>query len=282
MKNFTLALQEVPRMRNIVRMDVYRVFRNKMTYILLGATVLLNIVVMGSFAMLELSLRYIDFEALGAETVALLETTLPKDFGGYIEYFFCGNLLIVFLTVFALVFCSSEYQTGYIKNTAVNILPRHLTVFSKLIVVAVYTVITYLITGLIVVIGCYLLGFTKIDNLGKIIRMILLQILCNYSLTTFFMMIFYITRKNVIAMVTGLIYGTMGNLAYALIALLVSVAFPNSDFDLTKYTNLGNIIFHMNTSATVNDCIRAAIVAVIFIGISTFFSCVSINKKDIK
>lgn len=269
-------------MRNIVRMDVYRVFRNKMTYILLGATVLLNIIVMGSFAMLELSLRYIDFEALGAETVALLETTLPNDFGGYIEYFFCGNLLIVFLTVFALIFCSSEYQTGYIKNTAVNILPRHLTFFSKLIVVAVYTVITYLITGLIVMIGCYLLGFTKIDNPGKIIRMILLQILCNYSLTTFFMMIFYITRKNVIAMVAGLIYGTMGNLAYALIALLVSVAFPNSDFDLTKYTNLGNIIFHMNTSATVNDCIRAAIVAVIFIGISTFFSCVSINKKDIK
>ena len=82
-------------------------------------------------------------------------------------------------------------------------------------------------------------------------------------------------------MISGLLYATMGNLVYALINVLISVALPNSDFDLSKYTNLGNMVFHINTSASTPGCVRAIIVAIVFIAISSVFSCIAINKKDI-
>ena len=112
--------------------------------------------------------------------------------------------------------------------------------------------------------------------------MILVQLLNNISLTTFFMMLFYASRKTPIALVSGLVYGLVGNLLYTLINLLIAVAFPKWDFDLSKYTNLGNIAFHVTTDASTVTLVRAVIVAVVFLGISSFFSCYAINKKDIK
>lgn len=269
-------------MLRVIRMDTYRVLRNKMTYIILGATVLFTLFMMASFGMLDLSMRYMDAETLGAETVALLEATVPKNIDGYMQMFFFGNFAIVFLIVFAVLFASGEYQSGYVKNTAVNILPRYLTYFSKLIIAVIFSLIIYLLIAIIVLGGCRLIGVKEIVNKWGILKMILVQFLSNISLTSFFMMIFYVTRKTPISMISGLVYGTVGNLIYSLINLLISVAFPNSDFDLSKYTNLGNIVFHVNAEASTGTYVRAIIVAIIFIAISSFFSCYAINKKDIK
>lgn len=269
-------------MLRVIKADLFRLVRNKMTYILLASVVLFSIIALGSFAMLELSMRYIDAEILGAETVALLEQTIPHNIDGYMQSFFFGNFLIIFFVLFALILCSAEYQTGYIKNTAVNVLPRHLTFFSKLIIVTVYALITTAVVILLVLGGCALLGIKEVVNLSGIIKMVLVQFFNNLSLTAFIMMIFYITRKLSISMILGLIYAAMGNFVYIILNLLTSVAFPDADFSFSQYTNLGNMTFHITTQASNTDYIRAAIVAIVFLGISTFFSCRSIDKKDIK
>lgn len=269
-------------MRRVIKADIFRLKRNKMTYILLAALVIFSLISLGSFALLDLSMRYMDAEILGAETVALLEQTVPNTVDKYIETFFFGNFLIVFFVLFALILCSAEYSTGYIKNTAVNILPRHLSFFSKLIIVAVYALISYVVVLLLVLGGCALLKVKEVVNLGGIIKMLIVQFLNNLSLTAFIMMIFYLTRKLPISMIIGLIYAAMGNLLYVLLSLLTTVAFPKSDFAFSQYTNLGNMTFHINTQASTTDYIRAVIVAIVFLGISIFFSCRSIDKKDIK
>lgn len=268
-------------MINIIKMDTYRVLKNKLTYILLGAVVIFSLISMGSFILLELTVKYMDTDALGADTMSILMSTMPKNLDGYFEMFFFGNFGIVFLVLFAILFCSAEYKTGYIKNTAVNILPRHLTYFSKLIIVTVFSIITFGLIFLIVLGGCKIAGVNEIVSKKAIAKMIFVQLLLNISLTSFIMMIYYLTRKAVIAMISGLLYATMGNLVYALINVLISVALPNSDFDLSKYTNLGNMVFHINTSASISGCVRAIIVAIVFIAISSVFSCIAINKKDI-
>lgn len=269
-------------MLRVIKMDTYRVLRSKMTYILLGAVILFSLFMMGSFAMLELSMRYMDAETLGAETMTLLEATVPKNVDGYMQMFLFGNFAIVFFIIFAITFVSSEYQSGYVKNTAVNILPRYLTYFSKLIITTVFSTVVFILIAAIVLVGCKLVGVNEIVNAKGILKMVLVQLLSNISLTSFFMMIFYASRKTPIALISGLVYGTIGNLLYTLINLLIAVAFPNSDFDLSKYTNLGNIAFHVTSEASTGTLVRAIVVAIIFLAISSFFSCYAINKKDIK
>lgn len=276
-------------MSRIIKMDFYRLFRNKMTYILLGASVLFSAFMLLTYGFLELSVKVLDTEELGAETVALIEATLPQNLEGYFTMFISGNLIIVFVLLFAILFCSAEYKTGYIKNTAVNILPRYLTYFSKLIVVSIYCVAIFAIVLLVLFGGCAIMGhvgFEDPDALPRAIAVIVAQILCNISLTSFFMMLYYVTRSTSLTMISGLVYSTMGTLLYSLVNLLLSVAFPSKNVDSTKFTNLGNMIYHLHINNTGDDfrnnIIRSIIVSIVFLALSSFLSCVAINKKDIK
>ena len=276
-------------MSRIIRMDFYRLFKNKLTYILLGATFLFTAFMMLTYGFLELSMKMLDAEALGEDTVTLINATLPNNLEGYFTMFISSNLVIVFIILFAVLFCNAEYRTGYIKNTAVNILPRYLTYFSKLIVVSVYCIAIFAIVLLILFGGCAIMGHTGFENtsvLPKVIAVIAAQILCNISLTSFFMMIYYVTRSTSLTMISGLVYSTMGTLLYSLLNLLLSVAFPNKNVDATKFTNLGNMVYHLNIGSTGdafrNNIIRSIIVSIIFLALSSFLSCVAIDKKDIK
>ena len=186
-------------MSRIIKMDFYRLFRNKLTYILLGATVLFTAFMMLTYGFLEMSLKILDTEELGEETVAILNASLPQNLEGYFTMFVSSNFVIVFIILFAVLFCSAEYQTGYIKNTAVNILPRYLTYFSKLIVVSIYCLVVFAIVLLVLFGGCALMGhvgFENVDMLPKAIAIIVAQILCNISLTSFFMMIYYVVNPT--------------------------------------------------------------------------------------
>ena len=276
-------------MPRIIRMDFYRLFRNKLTYILLGASVLFTAFMMLTYGFLEMSLKMLDTETLGAETEALIRASLPQNFEGYFTMFISSNFVIVFVVLFAILFCSAEYSTGYIKNTAVNILPRYLTYFSKLIVASVYCIVIFAIVLLVLFGGCTILGHRGFEDPNVILKAIAVigaQILCNISLTSFFMMIYYVTRATSISMISGLVYSTMGTLLYSLVNLLLSVAFPGKNVDSTKFTNLGNMVYHLNLGSSGdtfrNNIIRSIIVSIVFIALSSFLSCVAINKKDIK
>ena len=276
-------------MSRIIRMDFYRLFRNKLTYILLGSTVLFTAFMMLTYGFLEMSLKLLDTEELGADTVALINASLPQNLEGYFTMFISGNLIIVFIILFAVLFCSAEYKTGYIKTTAVSILPRYLTYFSKLIVVSIYCLIVFALVLLVLFGGCAILGYKGFENpdvIPKVIAVVGAQILCNISLTSFFMMIYYVTRSTSITMISGLVYSTMGSVLYSLINMLLAVAFPGKNLDSSLFTNLGNMIYNLNIYETGvdfrNNIIRSVIVSVLFFALSSFLSCLAIDIKDIK
>lgn len=266
-----------------IRADFYRLFRSKSFYLIMGVALIFNVLMILMFGIYSIALENIDTGELNAETIALIQSTLPSTFPQYIQMFFMGNSTILYLVILLIIFCGAEYNRGYIKNVATLIFPRYLTVFSKLIIAFITTILIYVITMLVLLIGCSALS---IDMSGieaaSLIKFLLTGILMNVSLASFVLMIFYITRKSVPALISGIVYTTMGQLIFTFLNLAVKAVFKINDFDITKFLNIGNMLTHITLDADNTTYIRAIIVAVVIMGISTAVSCISMQKKDIR
>lgn len=277
-------------MVNRLKMDFYRLRKSPLLYILIGATILFSIYMMGTFAFLDFSVKNLGEDFLDAETMGAVAAILPSDFKSFIQIFFLGNFFIVFLIIFAVVFSSAEYKTGYIKNTAAHTSPKYISYFSNLIIITIFATVLFLITGIIVSVGCLLIGEIDYKNksfhdvlkyIGELLPFIVTKFLSNISLTAFFLMIFYLLRSATPVMISGLTYSMLGTLLFSLVNVVINIAFKNADFDLGEYTNLGNMSTIL-IGADAGDYIRSAVVSVVFLVISSFVSCYALQKKDIR
>lgn len=276
-------------MANRLKMDFYRLFKTPLFYILIGATILFLFYMMGTFMFLDFTLNNIDTQALDDETMGLIVGIMPSDFKSYLEIFFIGNFFIVFLVIFAVVFSSAEYKTGYIKNTSAYTSPRYLSYFSNLIIVTIFTAILFLVGGIVVSIGGIIMDvidFNKspeliFDYIKSLIPFMATKFLSNVSLTAFFLMIFYLLRNATPVMISGLTYTMLGTALFGLINVVIAAAFNKADFDISLYTNLGNMTY-VGIGADTSDIVRSIIVSVVILGISTFVSCFTLQKKDVR
>ena len=276
-------------MANRLRMDFYRLFKTPLFYILIGATILFAIYMIGTFMFLDFTLSSLDTQSIDKDTMNLIMGTMPSDYKSYLELFFMGNFFIVFIVIFAVVFSSAEYKSGYIKNTSAFTSPRYLSYFSSLIIVTIFTAILFLVGGIIVSVGCILMkeiDFAKSPDLiwnyiKDLIPFVLTKFLGNVSITALFLMIFYLLRNATPVMISGLSYTMLGTALFALINVVIAAAFNTTEFDISLYTNLGNMTV-LRIGAETGDLIRSAIVSVVVLGISTFVSCYTLQKKDVR
>lgn len=270
-------------MLNLIKMDFYRLFKSKSFYLIAGITIIMSIVMMLMFGVYSISLDRLTTGELNAETMELLESTLPRTFSQYFEIFFFGNYITLYLVIFIVIFCNAEFGRGYIKNIAPLITPRYKMAFSKLIITIFMTVLLYILTALVVVCGCAIGSIPiTVDNPGGLVKMLVVGMLMNISLTAFVMMLFYVFRKSMPALISGIVYVTMGQLLYSFLNLLLKAVFKSDKIDCTRFTNLGNMLTHVNTSADTGTYVRASIVAVVILAVSMTITCLSLNKKDIK
>lgn len=270
-------------MLNLIKMDFYRLFRSKSFYLISGITIIMSVFMMLMFGVYSISLDRLNTGELNAETMELLESTLPKTFSQYFEVFFFGNYITLYLVIFIVIFCNAEFGRGYIKNIASLITPRYKMAFSKLIVAVFMTILVYILTALVVICGCAIGSIPMtVDNPGGLVKMLVVGLLMNISLTSFVMMLFYVFRKAMPALISGIVYVTMGSLLYSFLNLLLKAVFQSEKIDCTKFTNLGNMLTHVNTSADTETYVRATIVAVVILAASMGITCLSLNKKDIR
>ncbi len=266
-----------------IKADFYRLFRSKSFYLIMGVAFIFNIIMMLLFGVYSIALDSIEASELNAETIALIQTTLPSTFPEYIQLFFMGNSTILYLVIILIIFCSAEYNRGYIKNVATLISPRYLTVFSKIIITFFATILIYIITMVVLIVGCSALSVDMSGvEPGSLIKFLLTGILMNVSLTSFVLMIFYISRKSVPALISGIVYTTMGQVIFTFLNLAIKAVFKINDFDITKFLNIGNMLSHVTMDADGTTYIRSVIVAIVVMGISITVSCISMQKKDIR
>ena len=252
-------------MLKALKMDLYRMVRTKSTYIILAAMIASCAMMIWSF--------YVTSTAFSSGMMG--EAGVDMDLASLI--------LVLFTVIFTVIFCGAEYKHGYIKNVASVVSKRTGLVISKLICIFIEIIVLHALTALCIIIGCRgFLGITEIHNVSGVVLEVIWGVLMNLSMASVIMLLFTIARKTTLPMVLGIIYVLMGSTVYSLADLIVEKLFKITDFSVAEYTNMGNMLSYVNSTASQSTLIRSAVVAVVYLVVSTVVSCILMNKKDVR
>lgn len=281
-------------MLNMLKMDLYRMFRTKSMYII---WIVMAIVVVVTTALVKM-----DFDALNAENPAQEEqlteagtenfnvgitVELPTQRGESITVFdvFYANSMArfyaLFLVIFAVIFSTADINSGYIKNIGGQVKNRGALIVSRAAALAVFTFITMLGVFLLqAVSNAIYFKEVKWGNLNAFLAYFFTESALHYALVLISMAIAVILRNNVISMAIsiGLTMNLM-SIVYYLIDRLVDKAGIHN-FVISKYTVTGRISM-LGMEPGGRECLASLAVAVIFGIVMTTFGSVIFKKRDI-
>lgn len=266
-------------MLNALKMDFYRFRKTKSLYIILGVAV-----VMCAFTIWSMYLM--SSPAITESGIPLpdgFDELVPKTVDGYVDSFFQGNFIVLFVVIFAVIFCNTEHRGGFIKNIASVTSNRIGLVLSRTVVILAADILIHAVTTACVFIACFgILGVNEIVNPSGIACTILISIVMNLALGGLAMMLFMLCRKIILPLISGIVYVLMGSTVYSLVDMIFTKLIGLSEFQIEKYTTLGNMLYFVNTKASATDYIRAIIVSLVVLAVSVVISWQSLNRKDIK
>ena len=281
-------------MLNMIKMDLYRMFRTKSMYvvwIVLAVSVLFTTFMCKTdYDLLskEDTVRQEQFAEPTAENINVgMMVTLPTEPGEKVtvyDIFFAnsqGKFYALFLVIFTVLFSSADIGSGYIKNIGGQVRSRRNLIFSKASVLFVYTTVTMLLYFIIQIIAQQMyFGYLEWGNGSELLRYFGIQILLHYALVLISMAIAVVLNSNVFSMtiVICLCMNTMIVL-YGVINHLIQKA-GVENFQILKYTVTGKIAL-LSMSPTNKECLTAVVIAAAFGIVVTLLTAWVFRKRDI-
>lgn len=281
-------------MLNIIKMDLYRMFKTKSMYVIW--------IVLAAILLITTSLCKTDYELLNEKDAMKQEqvteptvenmnvgmmVTLPTEPGEKVtvyDIFFAnsqGKLYALLLVIFAVLFSTADISSGYIKNIGGQVGNRGSLIFSRSIALSVFTVLT--MTGAFLfqaAANCIVFGELEWGNTKAILSYFVAELALQYALVLICMAIAIILKNNVISMVIAVCL-TMNvmTIVYGVVnSAIQKIGIQN--FQIYKYTITGKLsLLPMNPSG--NECLAAFGVAMVFIVIMISVSSVVFQKRDI-
>ncbi|MBD8932247.1 MAG: ABC transporter permease [Ruminococcus sp.] len=281
-------------MLNMIKMDLYRMFRTKSLYVIW--------IVLAAILLITTSLCKTDYELLTEKDAMKQEqvteptvdninvgmmVTLPTEPGEKVtvfDIFFAnsqGKFYALFLVIFAVLFSTADISSGYIKNIGGQVGNRGSLIFSRSIALSVFTVLT--MTGAFLfqaAANCIVFGELEWGNTKVILSYFVAELALHYALVLICMAIAIILKNNVISMVIAVCL-TMNvmTIVYGVVnSAIQKIGIQN--FQIYKYTITGKLsLLPMNPSG--NECLAAFGVAMVFIVIMISVSSVVFQKRDI-
>ena len=281
-------------MLNMIKMDLYRMFKTKSMYVIW--------IVLAAILLITTSLCKTDYELLTEKDAMKQEqvteptvdninvgmmVTLPTEPGEKVtvfDIFFAnsqGKFYALFLVIFAVLFSTADISSGYIKNIGGQVGNRGSLIFSRSIALSVFTVLT--MTGAFLfqaAANCIVFGELEWGNTKAILSYFVAELALHYALVLICMAIAIILKNNVISMVIA-VYLTMNvmTIVYGVVnSAIQKIGIQN--FQIYKYTITGKLsLLPMNPSG--NECLAAFGVAMVFIVIMISVSSVVFQKRDI-
>lgn len=202
-------------MLNMIKMDLYRMFRTKSMYIVW--------IVLAVALLLTTFLCKTDYDSLNKEDAMQQEqitelteeninvgmmVTLPTKPGEKVTVFdiffanFQGKFYALFLVIFAVIFSTADIGSGYIKNIGGQVQKRGALIFSRSIALTVFTMLTMVGSFLFqAVANDIVFGELEWGNLRAILSYFLTELALHYALMLICMAIAIILKNNVISMV---------------------------------------------------------------------------------
>ena len=281
-------------MLNIIKMDLYRMFKTKSMYVIW--------IVLAAILLITTSLCKTDYELLNEKDAMKQEqvteptvdninvgmmVTLPTEPGEKVtvfDIFFAnsqGKFYALFLVIFAVLFSTADISSGYIKNIGGQVGNRGSLIFSRSIALSVFSVLT--MTGAFLfqaAANCIVFGELEWGNTKAILSYFVAELALHYALVLICMAIAIILKNNVISMVIAVCL-TMNvmTIVYGVVnSVIQKIGIQN--FQIYKYTITGKLsLLPMNPSG--NECLAAFGVAIVFIVMMISVRSVVFQKRDI-
>ena len=307
-------------MLNMIKMDVYRMFRTKSMYVIW--------IILLASALLTSFLSKIDYDAANKEwerqqavesqadtdgqTVDVINAQdleeqqaeqlsqqntdnvnigmsveLPTEPGKKVtvmDVFFSnaqGKFYALFLVIFAVMFATADIKSGYIKNIGGQVSQRGMLIVSRAVALALFTAITF--AGIFVFqAAANMLAFKCVvwGNWKEIIPYFLTELTLHYAFVLICMAIAFIIKNNVISM----------TLSVCLTMNIMSIVYAFIDyvvnrrgfhnFSIYKYTVTGRMAM-LPMNAGREDVVSSMCVAATFIIIMLSLSSYIFQKRDI-
>ncbi|PLT81921.1 ABC transporter permease [Mediterraneibacter gnavus] len=283
-------------MLNMIRMELYRMFKTKSMYVIwlvLAVGILfttgLSADEMKTYTMEEKQEMY--EYATGqreSETVNLgMDVTVPTKPGDTVSVFdlFYGNIkgkfLALFMVIFAVLYSTADMTSGFVKNIAGQVRDRRRLVFAKGVSLFVYTVLTMLIfTGIQTISNALFFDELVFGPVKEFLQYAGIQTLLHFALLIIVMCIAIVLRNNVISMMLSVcLCMNVLVIFYSFLDNLIAKAHIKN-FHVLEYTVTGNISF-LETNVTAKMAVTALAVSIAFIIVMIEVCSTVFKKRDI-
>ena len=282
-------------MLNMIRMELYRMFKTKSLYVIwlvLAAGILfttgLSADEMKTYTMEEKQEMY--EYATGqqkSDTVNLgMDVTVPTKPGDTVSVFdlFYGNIkgkfLALFMVIFAVLYSTADMTSGFIKNIAGQVRDRRGLVFAKGVSLFVYTVLTMLIfTGIQTISNALFFDELVFGPVKEFLQYAGIQTLLHFALLIIVMCIAIVLRNNVISMMLSVcLCMNVLVIFYSFLDNLIAKAHIKN-FHVLEYTVTGNISF-LETNVTAKMAVTALAVSIAFVIVMIEVCSTVFKKRD--
>ena len=283
-------------MLNMIRMELYRMFKTKSLYVIwlvLAAGILfttgLSADEMKTYTMEEKQEMY--EYATGqqkSDTVNLgMDVTVPTKPGDTVSVFdlFYGNIkgkfLALFMVIFAVLYSTADMTSGFIKNIAGQVRDRRRLVFAKGVSLFVYTVLTMLIfTGIQTVSNALFFDEFVFGPVKEFLQYAGIQTLLHFAFLMIVMCIAIVLRNNVISMMLSVcLCMNVLVIFYSFLDNMIAKAHIKN-FHVLEYTVTGNISF-LETNVTAKMAVTALAVSTAFVIVMIEVCSTVFKKRDI-
>lgn len=211
-------------MLNLLKMDLYRLFRSSTTWVMMLITV--GMVVFGvSMTKFDASNMEQGAESMATEigtdisedainvSIGISSTTLPEWATGDVDFADLTNaqvgsgLFLIVVSIFVTLFVCAEHKNGYIKNIAGQFPNRGMLIVSKVIAVGVQLLVMFFVMELAMfVTGKVCFGDRLVfGSIGKLFTVLGGQFVLHYAFASLILCLSVLSYSSALSMTIGIL-----------------------------------------------------------------------------
>lgn len=296
-------------MFNAIRMDVYRLFKTKSTYIILVIMIALSVMGTGLMSvmteMTEAEGQQVQTEQMsdnagyagdddqlyedteGAQSqfsVSVSESDPDENDNSVLSFAMSdisGLQAGLFIIIFTVLFSMADINSGFIKSIGGQVKGRGVLIVSKMVAIAIFTAIVIIADFLTQLIAVNMFfDDAVVGSASEIVRLLSSQFVLNFALAVLMMAIAMIIKNNVVSMIIGVCMcsGIFELIFMGINYLMDKIGF--NDFDINNILITGKIL-SVTIGADASDIGYALLTAAIYIAVSVFAVYNVFKHRDI-
>lgn len=296
-------------MFNAIRMDVYRLFKTKSTYIILVIMIALSVMGTGLMSvMTEMTEAegqqvqteqmsdnadyagdddqlYEDTEGAQSQVSVGVSEIDPDENDNSVLSFAMSDIsglqAGLFIIIFTVLFSMADINSGFIKSIGGQVKGRGVLIVSKMVAIAIFTAIVIIADFLTQLIAVNIFfDDAVVGSASEIVRLLSSQFVLNFALAVLMMAIAMIIKNNVVSMIIGVCMctGIFELIFMGINYLMDKIGF--NDFDINNILITGKIQ-NVTIGADASDIGYALLAAAIYIAVSVFAVYNVFKHRDI-